>query len=72
MMRLMLELRAPIYKELVEAAALVKPDCSLERFAELVIESDMAGRRLEKLTRRTGPRTAARLDRDGLQLGAPE
>jgi hypothetical protein len=70
-MILTIELRSPIFKELVEAAGMITPECTPERFAALVIESEMATRRLEKMEcSRMGLR-APRLANTGLRLGAP-
>ena len=70
-MMLTIELRSPMYKELVEAAGMITPECTTERFAALVIESEMASRRLEKMEcSRLGLR-APRLANTGLRLGAP-
>jgi hypothetical protein len=71
-MMLTINLRAPIYKELEEAAGeIIGAPCSVERFAEQVIESEMASRRLEKMEcSRLGLR-APRLANTGLRLGAP-
>jgi hypothetical protein len=71
-MKLTLELRAVIYQELVQAAKQITPECTSERFAALVIESEMASRRLEKMERpRVGGHRIARLHNTGLRLGAP-
>ena len=69
-MMLTIELRSPMYKELVEAAGMITPECTTERFAALVIESEMASRRLEKIARPRSAR-AASLARTGDRLGAP-